>query len=130
MISHINIGVSDFEQARPFYEALFEILGLELRFREDASSWGAWGQPSVQRPLVIISEPFDGGDQSAGNGQMIAFEAEHRKIVDKAHECALRQGGHSEGLPGFRPHYHEHYYGTYFRDPDGNKLCVCCHLPE
>ena len=22
------------------------------------------------------------------------------------------------------------YYGAYFRDPDGNKLCVCCHQPE
>src|SRR5262249_389533 len=21
------------------------------------------------------------------------------------------------------------YYGAYFRDPDGNKLCVCCHDP-
>jgi hypothetical protein len=28
-----------------------------------------------------------------------------------------------------RPEYHPHYYGTYFRDPDGNKICVCCHDP-
>jgi catechol 2,3-dioxygenase-like lactoylglutathione lyase family enzyme len=21
------------------------------------------------------------------------------------------------------------YHGAYFRDPDGNKLCVCCHTP-
>ncbi|MEO7106470.1 MAG: hypothetical protein ABIZ09_08865 [Rhodoferax sp.] len=25
--------------------------------------------------------------------------------------------------------YHDHYYGAYFRDPDGNKLCVACHVP-
>jgi hypothetical protein len=29
-----------------------------------------------------------------------------------------------------RPHYHPDYYGAYVRDPDGNKLCVCCHGPE
>lgn len=32
--------------------------------------------------------------------------------------------------PGLRPHYHAHYYGAYFRDPDGNKLCVACHEAE
>jgi len=29
-----------------------------------------------------------------------------------------------------RPHYHANYYGAYFRDPDGNKLCVVCHDAE
>ena len=40
---------------------------------------------------------------------------------------ALAQGGSCEGAPGVRAHYHAHYYGAYFRDPDGNKLCVVCH---
>jgi lactoylglutathione lyase len=31
------------------------------------------------------------------------------------------------GAPGLRPAYHADYYGAYFRDPDGNKLCVVCH---
>jgi hypothetical protein len=35
--------------------------------------------------------------------------------------------GVSEGAPGLRPDYHADYYGAYFRDPDGNKLCVVCH---
>jgi predicted CXXCH cytochrome family protein len=29
-----------------------------------------------------------------------------------------------------RPQYHAAYYGAYFRDSDGNKLCVCCHDAE
>ena len=40
---------------------------------------------------------------------------------------ALAHGGSSEGAPGLRPEYHPHYYAAYFRDPDGNKLCVVCH---
>jgi len=30
---------------------------------------------------------------------------------------------------GLRPEYHEHYYGAYFRDTEGNKICVACHVP-
>jgi lactoylglutathione lyase len=45
------------------------------------------------------------------------------------HAVALTHGGRCEGPPGPRPEYHEHYYGAYFRDPDGNKLCVACHEP-
>jgi lactoylglutathione lyase len=42
----------------------------------------------------------------------------------------MANGGVSEGAPGLRPEYHDHYYGAYFRDPDGNKLCVACHEAE
>ena len=71
--------------------------------------------------------PFDGQAASAGNGTMTAFQAASRDIVDKAHAYALAQGGTDEGTPGLRPQYHPNYYGAYFRDPDGNKLCVVCH---
>jgi len=34
------------------------------------------------------------------------------------------------GAPGIRGHYHENYYGTYVRDPDGDKICVVRRAPE
>jgi len=40
---------------------------------------------------------------------------------------SLAHGGSCAGAPGLRPAYHPDYYGAYFRDPDGNKLCVACH---
>ncbi|OXH86721.1 glyoxalase, partial [Burkholderia multivorans] len=52
-----------------------------------------------------------------------------RAHVDRCHALALQHGGTCEGPPGLRPHYHRDYYGAYFRDPDGNKLCVVCHRP-
>ena len=60
---------------------------------------------------------------------MVALMAASRAMVDHAHAVALAQGATCEGPPGPRPEYHAHYYGAYFRDPDGNKLCVCCHDP-
>jgi len=59
---------------------------------------------------------------------MVAFNADNRATVDKAFALALTHCGSSEGAPGLRPNYHAHYYGTYLRDPDGNKLCVVCHV--
>ena len=60
---------------------------------------------------------------------MAAFLAESRPMVDDAYSVAIAGGAKCEGRPGPRPHYHEHYYGAYFRDLDGNKICICCHTP-
>jgi putative acetyltransferase len=60
---------------------------------------------------------------------MIALLAASREAVAACHAVALANGGTCEGPPGLRPQYHPDYYGAYFRDPDGNKLCVCCHDP-
>ena len=77
----------------------------------------------------MIAHPFDGGPASAGNGQMVALLAPSRAAVGRCHALALAHGGSCEGAPGLRPEYHADYYGAYFRDPDGNKLCVCRHAP-
>jgi catechol 2,3-dioxygenase-like lactoylglutathione lyase family enzyme len=60
---------------------------------------------------------------------MLAFAAADRAMVHAAHRAALEHGGSCEGPPGLREQYHPNYYGAYFRDPDGNKLCVACHEP-
>ena len=71
----------------------------------------------------------NGAPHAPGNGQMTAFLAATRAEVDAAHAAALAHGGRCAGPPGPRPHHHADYYGAYFRDPDGNKLAVACHLP-
>jgi len=58
---------------------------------------------------------------------MTASLANDRGTVDLVHAAALAAGGQDDGAPGLRPQYHENYYGAYFRDLDGNKLCVACH---
>lgn len=130
MISHVHIGIGDFDRAFAFYSAILPVLGLELKFSEPDKGWAGWMMPTAARPLFLIGLPFDRQAASPGNGQMVALLAPSRAAVDRCHALALDRGAMSEGAPGPRPHYHADYYGAYFRDPDGNKLCVCCHQPE
>ena len=45
--------------------------------------------------------------------------------VDDFHAKALELGGTDEGAPGPRgPEGEKAFYGAYFRDLDGNKLCA------
>ena len=129
MISHVFIGVADFNRAASFYAQILLELGLVLKFSEPESGWAGWVSPAAPRPLFLIGKPYNGMDHHPGNGQMVALLASSREIVDRVHRTALSLGASSEGPPGLRPQYHPHYYGTYFRDLDGNKICVCCHAP-
>ena len=127
MFSHVFIGASDFERALAFYTALAEVLEIQPRFVARERPWAGWQSSPGPRPLLLIGTPFDGQPHGPGNGQMVAFLARTRDMVDRAHALALARGGACEGAPGLRPEYHEHYYGAYFRDSEGNKLCVVCH---
>lgn len=127
MFSHIFLGVSDFERALGFYRALMPVLGVQERFCDPKRPWAGWQSHPDPRPLFLIGTPYDGQAHAAGNGQMVAFLASSRAIVDQAYTTALAHGGTSEGAPGMRPEYHAHYYGAYFRDTEGNKVCVACH---
>jgi catechol 2,3-dioxygenase-like lactoylglutathione lyase family enzyme len=129
MLSHVYIGISDFEQSYRFYAALMAPLGHQLRFRDDERAWAGWQAADGGRPLLLIGAPYE-GEFSCGNGQMVALLAPSRAAVDQAYAAALSEGGRCEGAPGLRPHYHANYYGAYFRDQDGNKLAVCCHEAE
>ncbi len=129
MFSHVFMGVSDFDRALAFYRPVMAALGLQERFCEPERPWAGWHAEGGQRPLFVIARPFE-GVQAPGNGQMVAFAARSRNQVDDVHQLATSLGGADEGAPGLRPDYHAHYYGAYFRDPDGNKLCVACHQPE
>jgi lactoylglutathione lyase len=130
MFSHIFVGVTDFDRALTFYQAVMAALGVEQRFCDRSRPWAGWQTPGAVRPLFLIGTPYDGQSHQAGNGQMVAFGAVDRATVDRVYRMALSCGGTSEGAPGLRPEYHAHYYGAYFRDTEGNKLCVACHLPE
>jgi catechol 2,3-dioxygenase-like lactoylglutathione lyase family enzyme len=127
VISHVFVGVNKFEQAYKFYSGVMEEMELRLKFCDSERPWAAWSAVSAPRPLFIIGKPYDNALACAGNGQMVALLASSLDMVNRTYERALSLGGLCEGPPGLRPHYHDNYYGAYFRDADGNKLCVCLH---
>ncbi len=56
---------------------------------------------------------------------MAAMGLKDRAQVDAFHAKALELGGLCEGPPGVRGEDGpQAFYGAYFRDPDGNKLCA------
>ncbi|MBS0967616.1 MULTISPECIES: VOC family protein [Yersiniaceae] len=130
MFSHVYLGVNDFTRAFQFYSTLLPVLGLQLKFCDEQAQCAAWWQAGVARPLLVVSRPHNGEPATPGNGQMTALLARSRAQVDEAYAVALAHGAQDAGAPGLRPHYHPDYYGAYFRCPEGNKLCVCCHAPE
>lgn len=125
MFSHVTAGTNDIERARAFYDAVLGTLGYVRRWNFPASS--GYAAKDGTRPQYWILKPFDENPARSGNGAMPGFLAPDRAAVDAFYRAALAHGGRDEGPPGLRPHYHPHYYGAYVRDPDGNKLCACCH---
>ena len=126
MFSHVTLGTNDPARARPLYDALFAVLGRPLFFESPDGDFFGYGTPAGR---LFICRPFDGKAAGAGNGTHVALDAPTRQMVRDAYTAAIAAGAQDEGPPGERPHYHEHYYGAYFRDLDGNKLQVVCHLP-
>ena len=127
MIDHTGLVVSDYERSKRFYIDAFKPIGYSLL---------------VELPLAIT-----GGVHVAGFGEApkpdfwisngtpnqprihIAFRVATRKLVDQFYEAALAAGGRDNGKPGPRPHYHQHYYGTFVLDPDGHNIEAVCHDP-
>jgi catechol 2,3-dioxygenase-like lactoylglutathione lyase family enzyme len=124
MIGYVTIGTNDLERAAGFYDEILSFFGGK-RFMENERliAWSA-GENS---PGVGVCTPYDGNPASVGNGMMVSLMASSPEQVKSVHSRAIELGGTDEGEPGQR---FGAFYGAYFRDLDGNKLCTFCMLPE
>ena len=123
MIGYALLGSNDMDRARGFYDALFGTIGVGrlMEFPTGATAWGA----SRTTPMLGITPPYNGEAATAGNGTMIALVLDERAKVEALHAKAIELGGADEGAPGVRGDEGEQaFYGAYFRDLDGNKLCA------
>ena len=120
MFDHVSIRVSDIARSKAFYAQALAPLGYEVLAEFDSvAGLGAQGKPD-----------FWMGEGEPRAPIHIAFASPDRATVDAFHAAALAAGGLDNGAPGLRPHYHEHYYGAFAHDPDGNNVEAVCHLPE
>jgi catechol 2,3-dioxygenase-like lactoylglutathione lyase family enzyme len=121
MIDHLSLEVGDYGRSKAFYVEALGPLGYELlmEFDGNVAGFGVKGKPDF---WVV------GGSQSGS--AHVAFASPDRATVDAFHAAALAAGGKDNGQPGLRPHYHQHYYGAFVHDPDGNNVEAVCHVPE
>jgi catechol 2,3-dioxygenase-like lactoylglutathione lyase family enzyme len=117
MIGYTTIGTNDLGKSLAFYDTfLAELGGKRVMELSHGQLYGF-----AQGPLFGVTKPHDGQAQNRGNGNMIALRCPSKEKVDTLHAKALSLGGADEGKPGDRG---GGFYGAYFRDLDGNKLCV------
>jgi catechol 2,3-dioxygenase-like lactoylglutathione lyase family enzyme len=121
MIDHVTLEVSDLEKSKRFYAKALEPLGYS---------------PGFERPQVVGFVNPDGmpdfwiARRADASGPVhVALRSSDRAQVDAFHQAALAAGGTDNGAPGIRAHYHEHYYGAFVHDPDGNNIEAVCHRP-
>ena len=130
MIDHLSTYATDFPATRAFYEAALPRLGYSVQFEMTLDA-----DPDLPGRRACAFGP-DGKSvfwvvevREAASPRHIAFAAPDRAAVAAFHEAALGAGGSDNGAPGLRPIYHEHYYGSFVMDPDGNNVEAVCHAP-
>ncbi|MBY0306318.1 MAG: glyoxalase [Sphingomonas sp. 28-62-20] len=126
MIGYATLGTNNIAAARGFYDALLGSIGAAriMEFGDDLGGFTMWGT-GWDKPGLAVTNPYDKNTATIGNGSMIALTVDTRAKVDALHAKALELGGSCEGPPGLRgDEGPQAFYGAYFRDLDGNKLCA------
>jgi catechol 2,3-dioxygenase-like lactoylglutathione lyase family enzyme len=127
VIDHTGVNVSDFERSKAFYRLALAAIGYELIAEFPAAvtghtavaGFGEGGKPDFWISEGTPNEP----------AVHVAFRVASRSAVDEFHRAALAAGGHDNGVPGVRAHYHPDYYGAFVLDPDGHNVEAVCHAP-
>lgn len=118
MIGYAMVGSNDLEKAKTFYDAVLgELGGQRTLTMERMQGYGS----AAGGAMMAVCTPYDGQTATSGNGTMIALAAPSKDLVEKTYAAAMANGATCEGPPGARS---DSFYAAYFRDLDGNKLCV------
>ena len=126
MIGYATIGTNDIDRARAFYDDLLGRIGARRVMEFPQNGFTMYGT-GARAPGLAVTRPYNGEAATAGNGNMAAIVVDSRDKVDGLHARAMELGGADEGPPGLRgPEGDNAFYGAYFRDLDGNKLCAFC----
>lgn len=118
MIGYVTIGVNDMEKAKSFYTELLAPLGAKVLMDMGRIAMIGTG---MDAPMLAVCVPHNEKDPAPGNGNMVALNPGSKENVDKLYHKAIELGATDEGAPGQR--IEDMFYGAYFRDPDGNKVC-------
>jgi predicted lactoylglutathione lyase len=119
MLGYCILGTNDLITATAFYDEILALFGARHVMEHDRGVF--YGVDTLALGLLM---PANGKEATVGNGSMVALQASSRQQVDEVYAKALKLGGAGEGEPGVRGPDPDGFYGAYFRDREGNKLCV------
>jgi catechol 2,3-dioxygenase-like lactoylglutathione lyase family enzyme len=129
MIDHVGFPVSDIKRSLAFYRAALAPLDIGVIMEVTPEMTGNEGHHvgfgAEHKAFFWIStgKPLKGR-------MHVAFTAKDRAAVAAFYEAAIKAGGHDNGLPGLRPHYHKDYFGAFVLDPDGHNVEAVSHRAE
>jgi catechol 2,3-dioxygenase-like lactoylglutathione lyase family enzyme len=120
LIDHIQLVVRDLSSSRRFYEAVLNVLGIQI---------GGEGSDFFWADELFVSSADSQAAQGKLTGRVhLALQAKDRATVDAFHKAGAAAGGMDNGAPGERP-YHPGYYAAFLLDPDGNNIEAVFHGP-
>lgn len=114
---YFTVGTNDLDKAMAYYDALLGSADWQKMY--DNPRGGRLYANGAS--LFGVFTPFDGNAATVGNGTMCGFGFESAEKAAAFHAKGLELGGTNEGDPSDRGNGAT--FG-YFRDLDGNKLCV------
>jgi catechol 2,3-dioxygenase-like lactoylglutathione lyase family enzyme len=121
LLDHLSIQCGDFARSAAFYDAVLAPVG--GRRILDFGEVVGYG---TEFPCFWLG-PLTTGEPN--REVHIAFTAPSREAVDEFVRVASDLGAEVLHEPRVWPEYHEHYYGGFVRDPDGNNVEAVCHTP-
>jgi catechol 2,3-dioxygenase-like lactoylglutathione lyase family enzyme len=122
MIDHFGINCADLAASAAFYDRVLGTLG-HSRLMDFGVALGY----GTDKPDFWLST-FEG--VGPNREVHLAFTAPDAATVRAFHAAAVELGAESLHEPRLWPEYHDHYYGGFVRDPDGNNLEAVCHSAQ
>jgi catechol 2,3-dioxygenase-like lactoylglutathione lyase family enzyme len=122
IFDHVDLRVSDFAQARKFYDVFFRALGFpSIRAAETEVSYYAEGDRKTAPFIGLNEEPAH-----RGNANHFAFWADTEEEVNRLGAIIREAGAQNIEGPEYCHEYTPGYYAVFFEDADGNKWEICC----
>jgi catechol 2,3-dioxygenase-like lactoylglutathione lyase family enzyme len=121
MLDHVSIQCTDLGAAAAFYDTVLAPLG-----GRRVMDFGEVIGYGTDFPDFWL------GRHRTGDGfreTHLAFTAPDRAAVEAFFDAAVAHGAEVLHEPRVWPEYHEHYFGAFVRDPDGNNVEAVCHNP-
>ena len=124
MFNHVMIGTNDIEKSKDFYVKVLGVLGCREPIRNEDKNGNVRYFFIHDGSTFCLTEPIDGAEATCANGMTIGFKCSGLDQVKELHDVAVANGGTSiEDPPGPRSGAMGTMNLSYFRDPDGHKIC-------